>query len=306
MPIKGKYFPSQSSDEKIFLLLRRHWFTYAVFVFIALVMAIPFVIFAAVYFTNPIIFEGAVGNLSIIIGTLYFLFILSLILYGFIDYYLDVYIVTNERIVDVEQSGMFKRKISELHLYQVQDVKASVKGAFPTMLHYGDIHVQTAAENENFVFNAIPNPYRVSKMIADLHQAQIDDVTRDSTGSVVRRESGKIDKAELEKNLKHEDDIRLLGKDTFNKARKSTKEVLKEPDKDEQTEKMISKDAKDKTEEKVMGGINKEKMEDVNKDSSSFETQPKEEKKESIDKVEKEESSNEKSVEIHENEETEI
>jgi len=305
MSIKGKYFPSQSSDEKIFLLLRRHWFTYAVFIFIALVMAIPFVIFAAVYFTNPIIFEGAVGNLSIIIGTLYFLFILSLILYGFIDYYLDVYIVTNERIVDIEQSGMFKRKISELHLYQVQDVKASVTGAFPTMLHYGDIHVQTAAEQENFVFKAIPNPYRVSKMIADLHQAQIDDVTRDSTGSVIKRKSGKINREEFESNLKHDDDIREIGKDTFNKARKSTKEVLKEPDKDEQTEKMISKDAKDKSEEKVMGGINNEKTEDVVQDSYHSNTKPKEEKTDT-NKVEKDESSNEKSVEIHENEETDI
>lgn len=72
--------------------------------------------------------------------------------YGFIDYYLDVYIITNERIVNIEQNGFFKREISELHLHQIQDVSAKVNGFLPTIMHYGDVFIQTAAERENFVF----------------------------------------------------------------------------------------------------------------------------------------------------------
>ena len=303
MPIQGKYFPSQSSNEKVFLLLRRHWFTYAVFIFIACIMAVPFVIFAAIYFTNPTLFEGVFGNFSIIGGTLYFLFILALMLYGFIDYYLDVYIVTNERIVDVDQNGMFKRKISELHLYQVQDVKASVKGAFPTFLHYGNIHVQTAAEKDNFVFNSIPNPYRVSKMIADLHQSQIDDVGKEDSNGVIRRGRKKVKDEEFEKNLTHEDDISLLGKNALINARKNTKKTLDETDSDFGLKAVLEDELAVENADKVMGGVN----ETIMNDSSNNKNEKKDNKL--TDKNKEFKSDGEKKDEpheLHENEEIDI
>lgn len=175
MPIVGKFFPSQKSQEKVFLLLRRHWFTYFGFVFVALIMSIPLLAVIVFWINRPDYFSSELGSIVIIFVFSYILFALGVMLYGFIDYYLDVYIITNERIVDVEQNGFFKRKISELHLHQIQDVSAKVEGIFPTMLHYGNINIQTAGERENFVFQSIPNPYRVSKLIADLHEAQIEE-----------------------------------------------------------------------------------------------------------------------------------
>ena len=174
MPIKGRYFPSQKPEEKIFLLLRRHWFTYVAFLVIAAVMSIPLFALLVYWLINPQVFTPALINLAILGSSAYFLFIVALLFFGFIDYYLDVYIVTNERIVDIEQNGFFKRKISELHLHQVQDVNAQVKGLFATIMHYGDIYIQTAGERENFIFNSVPNPYRISKIIVDLHGAAIE------------------------------------------------------------------------------------------------------------------------------------
>ena len=68
-------------------------------------------------------------------------------LYGFllwIDYWLDVWIVTDERVINIEQKGLFSRSVSELHFYNVQDVTTSVRGVIPTLLNYGDVEVQTA------------------------------------------------------------------------------------------------------------------------------------------------------------------
>lgn len=100
-------------------------------------------------------------------------------LFGFVDYYLDVYIVTNERIVDISQNGFFKRDIAELHLHQVQDVSAKEEGFFSTMFHYGDVTIQTAGERENFVFRSVPHPYIISKKIVDLHEAQLEESQRE-------------------------------------------------------------------------------------------------------------------------------
>lgn len=168
MPITGKYFPSQKPQEKVFLLLRRHWFTYAGFVFITLIMLFPLFLFVIFYIFDNSLFDGLAGNIAVVIAPAYALGVLALNLYGFVDYYLDIYIVTNERIVNIVQNGFFKREVSELHLHQVQDVNAAVKGIFPTMFHYGDILIQTAGEKENFIFKSIPHPYRVSRKIIDL------------------------------------------------------------------------------------------------------------------------------------------
>lgn len=175
MAIFGQYFPGQAPTERVFLVLRRSFITYISFLIIALIMSIPLFVLAALLLRYPDLFVNeTINELITLGGSAYLLFILALLLYGFVDYYLDVYILTDERIVDIKQTGFFKREISELHLREVQDVSAQVKGFFPTMFHYGNIFIQTAAERENFIFYAVHHPYRVSKKIADLHENQIE------------------------------------------------------------------------------------------------------------------------------------
>ncbi|MFA7253223.1 MAG: PH domain-containing protein [Patescibacteria group bacterium] len=119
------------------------------------------------------VFSGFAGNIAVICSSIYFLVILGIEFYGFIDFYLDVDIVTDRRIVDITQGGLFKRSIAELHLREVQDVHAKVHGFFPTMLNYGDVVIQTAGERANFIFSSVPDPYSVAKRIIDLHEHQI-------------------------------------------------------------------------------------------------------------------------------------
>jgi len=174
MRIKGKYFPSQESSEKIFLLIRRHWIIFfAIFLFI-FILLVPVAILLIYWLSNSDIFSDLLGNFVIIFGSIYTLSVLGLSLYGFVNYYLDVYIVTNRRIVDIKQNGFFRRNIAELHLHQVQDVEAKVEGFFQTLFHFGNIYIQTAGERENFVFEDVPHPYTLTKKIVELHEAQIE------------------------------------------------------------------------------------------------------------------------------------
>lgn len=223
MPIVGKFFPSQKSQEKVFLLLRRHWFTYFGFVFVAFIMSIPILALIIFWINRPDYFSSELGSAVIIAVFSYILFALGVMLYGFIDYYLDVYIVTNERIVDVEQNGFFKRKISELHLHQIQDVSAKVEGIFPTMLHYGNILIQTAGERENFVFQSIPNPYRVSKLIADLHEAQIQERMLETEAKVIKN----TDESTADNAADRVLDAEITNPMLLSEVRNKTKEFLK-------------------------------------------------------------------------------
>jgi hypothetical protein len=173
MIIEKRLFPAQGKDEKILLILRRHWFTYAIFWFITILLLVPLIVFFAYTINNHNAITESIQSISILACSIYILFIFALLVNGFVDYYLDVYIITDRRIVDIAQDGLFKREISELNLRQIQDVSAHVDGVFPTLFHYGNINVQTAAERPNFSFVKIPHPYEVSKKILDLHEAYL-------------------------------------------------------------------------------------------------------------------------------------
>jgi uncharacterized membrane protein YdbT with pleckstrin-like domain len=168
-----KLFPAQEASEKVLQVIRKHWFTYVVFWIIATVMIIPLVVLAIYWFGNPDQISEGMGNLIIIAASIYGLFICGLLIYGFTDFYLDVYIITDHRIVDITQNGFFKRKISELNLLKIEDINAEVNGFWATLLHFGDVHIQTAGEHPNFVFEAIPHPYEISKKILDLHEVYL-------------------------------------------------------------------------------------------------------------------------------------
>ncbi len=111
------------------------------------------------------------GPAVVLLVGVFELFVVLLWYGAFMDWYLDIWVVTNERIVDVDQNGVFGRSVSELQLSKVQDVKTEQKGVFATVFGYGTIRVQSAGEKENFVFDGLPRPNEVARQIVELVQA---------------------------------------------------------------------------------------------------------------------------------------
>src|SRR3989344_3187016 len=111
-----------------------------------------------------------------------FIWLFSFLLW--IDYYFDVWIITNERIVNIDQKGLFARHMSELNFGSVQDVTTVVTGILPTVLNYGDVVVQTAGEKERFVFRMIPDPYIIKDSIMKLSKNALDDDLRKVAGTL--------------------------------------------------------------------------------------------------------------------------
>ncbi len=102
------------------------------------------------------------------------LYVLAVWLYAFLeftDYYLDTWIVTNERIINIEQQGLFHRTASELHLASIQDVTSDVAGMLHTFFDFGSVFIQTAAERERFNFKDIERPEQVKELIIRLSEA---------------------------------------------------------------------------------------------------------------------------------------
>lgn len=103
----------------------------------------------------------------IVLGALFFINIFWIAFFMILtDFYLDVWILTDKRVITVEQNGIFSRTISEFELSKIQDVTVEVRGIIPTMLDYGDLKVSTASEREGFVFRQIGRPNEVKDMLS--------------------------------------------------------------------------------------------------------------------------------------------
>ncbi|MBI5405914.1 PH domain-containing protein [Candidatus Kaiserbacteria bacterium] len=84
---------------------------------------------------------------------------------AFTRYFLNAWILTNERIVNIKQRRYFSRGVSSLFLSRVQDVTTDVTGVLPSLLGLGDIKVQTASEDVEFVMRGIPRPEQMRDLI---------------------------------------------------------------------------------------------------------------------------------------------
>jgi hypothetical protein len=176
--LQNKYanyiFQGKRKDEEIILLLRRYWLVLFFRFFPLFIYLIALILFN-LFSSDMLAVSGIEVNENILslAGSFLFMFFWLILFIVWIDYYLDVWIVTNKRIINIEQLGLFRREISELDHVKIQDVTSEVKGLIPTLFNYGYIYVQTAGEKERFVFKQVPDPVRVRNIIMELQQWSI-------------------------------------------------------------------------------------------------------------------------------------
>ncbi|OGH69630.1 MAG: hypothetical protein A2754_04205 [Candidatus Magasanikbacteria bacterium RIFCSPHIGHO2_01_FULL_47_8] len=163
-------FIHQKSYEHIVYQMRRHPVTFIpTLIGFLLLLAVPVVVYWLIGRVFPTLLEGSVSYpLVILAGSLFYLSVILFFYTYFITFYLDLLIVTNDRLLHIEQEGLFARTISELDLYQVQDVTSEVKGVFPSLFGYGNLLVQTAGAKEVFRMVDIPHPENLRQAILDL------------------------------------------------------------------------------------------------------------------------------------------
>ena len=156
-------FDGEYPEEKVILLLRRHWFVLVpagVLIFILILAP-----FAACLFFRISLDTLGLTSLYWFGVAVYFIFLWQITFYRLTMYLLDVWIVTDRRIIDSQQKGFFSRVVSETKINKVQDVSTEVHGLIPTFLNFGNVEVQTAGTEEKFVFRQVPAPEEVRKAV---------------------------------------------------------------------------------------------------------------------------------------------
>lgn len=165
----SKYkLPGQLENEKVIKIVRKDIFVLVKkIILFSFLIGLPYLFY---YLTKETIFPNILmGEVSypifILCVSAYYTFIWLFFFFSFIDYYLDIWVITNERIIDIRQDGFFSRTISEQKLFRVQDVTSEVHGFLQTILKYGDVYIQTAATQQRFFFDDVSHPDDIRDLI---------------------------------------------------------------------------------------------------------------------------------------------
>lgn len=163
------YFPekvdfiNKDAEENVILILRKHPITnlkWMVISFFMLVMP-PFVSVLP-------IFDGLPGKYFILLILGWYMISLAYIFENFLNWYFSVSIVTDERVFDVDFYNLIYRKITDAEIEEIQEVTVQIGGGLRTMFNYGDVIIQTASEIPEIVYEAVPTPDRVAKVLREL------------------------------------------------------------------------------------------------------------------------------------------
>ncbi len=163
---QGVTFETQEEGEKIILLLRAHLVTLVpVILFTIFLVIVPFFVSPVLLLLRVDIANTFSGVQLLLLIVFWYLLVFGFAFYRFLFWYFNVYLLTNERIVDFDFKGILSKQISYTILRNIEDVTPKTIGFFGTFFNYGDVLIQTAGEAREFDFEKVPRPNDVAELI---------------------------------------------------------------------------------------------------------------------------------------------
>lgn len=147
------------SWEKIVTVIKRHWIVYVmlgVFFFIGLFITI--ILYVILWFTF-------ISNMVNIVFWMFF----SLFLYiEWLNHELDMYVVSNNRVIWIDQISFLNREVSECNLWQVQEVNSKTSGLFANIFNYWTLSIQTAWNTTTLQMDFAPDSMQEARKILNI------------------------------------------------------------------------------------------------------------------------------------------
>lgn len=160
------------SDENILAVVRKHWIGIADIYglsFISLVALIILGLFVLPGMNLSAQAAGLVTAAAIVISVVLAAIVLTMVYV----YHQSRLTLTDKSLVQIVQRGLFNKKISRLSMSNVEDVNVEQRGIIAHMLNFGILTVQTAGQEDNFIFTNCPNANVYAEKILEARQAYV-------------------------------------------------------------------------------------------------------------------------------------
>ncbi len=162
---KHKYFEDQFDDEEVLFVFHKHPVVMRKGIVISSVgiLAGPIytLLLTVIYAHNPDKYPSPNFFFLSLIAS----FGLSILLFlpYWIGWYFSIFIVTDQRFIQISQKGLFHRSVADLGLSQIQSVNYEVAGLQETMLGFGTIKMQTYVGD--MTIHDVHHPAKIQKKI---------------------------------------------------------------------------------------------------------------------------------------------
>jgi len=145
------------SDEQVIRVIRHHWAAIAGVIlpagFFLVALLVAKLYFNFNYFGYAWQVIGFVGLLSAIY-----------ILYQIFIWRRNGIYITNKRLVNNEQNGLFTKTVTELLYQDIHEIRYRQKGISASMNRYGTLIIKTLSDHE-IVLDNIPSPEETVELI---------------------------------------------------------------------------------------------------------------------------------------------
>ncbi len=154
--------------EYIVTKVRKHWWGILVWSTSLVVLGFLPLLFGILFFEVSLLSDPHMVNLFGLGYTVWVTILWVLFFVDWTDYYLDVWVVTNKRVVDIDHIGLFSRDVSTVRLDDIEDITTELHGVISTLLKFGTITLQTAGSRNEFYLRNAKNPEHAKTIIYGL------------------------------------------------------------------------------------------------------------------------------------------
>jgi hypothetical protein len=156
-----KYFADQFDDEEVLFVFRKH----------PIVMRRGLIVgmLTLLAGTIPALFDPTYSTYFIGLGCGLLLGII-LFMPSWISWHFSVFIVTDKRLIQITQKGLFHRSVVDMGLSQIQMVNYEVAGLQETLLGFGTMMMQTFVGD--LIIHELPHPAKIQKKLLEILRSQ--------------------------------------------------------------------------------------------------------------------------------------
>ncbi len=159
--------PFLRPEEEIIIMIHRHWII-LVYKFLY-ILGLVFTTCMVMLFQKEIIY--IIGDMFYWASlSIFWILFLTFIYLNWINDELDLFIITNARIIGIDQETSLSRTISECSLDRVQEVNAQTSGILQTLFSFGHLHIHTASEQSHMTVSYAPDPVENARKINNVIQ----------------------------------------------------------------------------------------------------------------------------------------
>ena len=164
-----KYFEDQFDDEEVLFVFRKH----------PIVMRKGLIIGLSAWLIGPVytlaltyLRPDNYPSVGFFFGSLVASIVLGSLLFvpSWIGWYFSVFIVTDQRLIQITQKGLWKRSVVDMSLGQIQMVNYEIAGLQETLLQFGTITMQTFVGD--LVIHDVHHPAKTQKKLLEILRKQ--------------------------------------------------------------------------------------------------------------------------------------